>query len=66
MMHSWVVGGQHHFVSHKYLYQYANHAAWLEDHCRRSNGGNAFALLGGALNHPVSRVWAGYWQRNAS
>lgn len=61
-----MVRGQHHFVSPKYLYQYANHAAWLEDHRRRSNGGNAFALLGGALNHPVSRVWAGYWQRAAS
>src|SRR5690606_8300062 len=60
-----MVRGQHHFVSHKYLYQYANHAAWLEDHRRRSNGANAFALLGGALNHPVSRVWAGYWQRSA-
>jgi len=60
-----MVRGQHHFVSPKYLYQYANHAAWLEDHRRRSNGGNAFALLGGALNHPVSRVWAGYWQRAA-
>ena len=58
-----MVIGQHHHVSHKYLYQYANHAAWLEDHRRRSNGGNAMALLGGALNHPVSRVWAGYWQR---
>jgi len=41
----------------------ANHAAWLEDHRRRSNGGNAMALLGGALAHGVSRVWAGYWQR---
>ena len=58
-----MVGGQHHHVSHRYLYQYANHAAWLEDHRRRSNGANADALLGGALNHPVSRVWAGYWQR---
>lgn len=58
-----MVGGQHHHVSHRYLYQYANHAAWLEDHRRRSNGGNAMALLGGALAHPVSRVWAGYWQR---
>jgi transposase-like protein len=58
-----MVAGQHHFVSHKYLHQYANHAAWLEDHRRRSNGANAFAILGGALNHPVSRVWAGYWQR---
>lgn len=60
-----MVGGQHHHVSHRYLYQYANHAAWLEDHRRRSNGGNAMALLGGALNHPVSRVWSGYWQRAA-
>jgi transposase-like protein len=58
-----MVGGQHHHVSYRYLYQYANHAAWLEDHRRRSNGGNAYALLGGALAHPVSRVWAGYWQR---
>ena len=58
-----LVGGQHHRVSHRYLYQYANHVAWLEDHRRRSNGGNAMALLGGALAHPVSRVWAGYWQR---
>ena len=61
-----MVGGQHHHVSHRYLYQYANHAAWLEDHRRRSNGGNAMALLGGALAHPVSRVWAGYWQRAAA
>ncbi|WP_127595702.1 IS1595 family transposase [Nitratireductor alexandrii] len=61
-----MVSGQHHHVSHRYLYQYANHAAWLEDHRRRSNGANAFALLGGALNHPVSRVWAGYWQRRAA
>ena len=60
-----MVAGQHHFVSHKYLYQYANHAAWLEDHRRRSNGANTYSLLGGSLNHPVSRVWAGYWQRAA-
>ena len=58
-----MVGGQHHHVSYRYLYQYANHAAWLEDHRRRSNGSNASALLGGALAHGVSRVWAGYWQR---
>lgn len=58
-----MVGGQHHFVSHKYLYQYANHAAWLEDHRRGSNGANAMTILGGALHHPVSRVWKGYWQR---
>jgi len=30
-----IVGGQHHHVSYSYLYQYSNHAAWLEDHRRR-------------------------------
>ncbi|MDB5552714.1 MAG: family transposase [Rhizobium sp.] len=58
-----MVSGQHHHVSHKYLYQYANHAAWCEDHRRRSNGGNAAGILGAALGHPVSRAWKGYWQR---
>ncbi|TGS45199.1 MULTISPECIES: IS1595 family transposase [unclassified Mesorhizobium] len=58
-----MVSGQHHHVSAHYLYQYANHAAWLEDHRRDSNGDNANAIIGNALNHPVSRVWSGYWQR---
>lgn len=55
--------GQHHRVSPKYLHLYAGHAAWLEDHRRRSNGDNAFAIVGNAMHHPVSGVWAGYWQR---
>ncbi len=59
-----MVSGQHHFVSHKYLYQYAKHAAWLEDHRGNDNGTNAHRLLGNALNHPVSSIWAGYWQRS--
>ena len=61
-----MVSGQHHHVSHKYLYQYAKHAAWLEDHRRRSNGANAYALVAGALNHPVSNVWVGHWQKRAA
>lgn len=60
-----MVQGQHHGVSPQYLHQYAHHAAWCEDHRRRSNGGNAFGLLGLALHQPVSRNWAGYWQRAA-
>lgn len=60
-----MVDGQHHHVSPKYLYQYANHAAWIEDHRARSNGANTFALLGASLKHPVSREWKGYWQRTA-
>jgi hypothetical protein len=55
---------QHHHVSPHYLYQYATHAAWLEDHRRLGNGALARRALGLALRHPVSRNWKGYWQRN--
>ena len=58
-----MVDGQHHRVCAKYLYQYANEAAWKEDHRRLSNGTAAHRTLGLALHHPVSRNWAGYWQR---
>ncbi|WP_421952903.1 IS1595 family transposase [Pelagibacterium sp.] len=61
-----MVAGQHHGVSPKYLHQYSAHAAWLEDHRRRDNGGNAMAVVANAMAHPVSRVWKGYWQRNAA
>lgn len=58
-----MVDGQHHHVSPQYLYQYANHAAWLEDNRGVDNGGLANRALGLALKHPVSRNWKGYWQR---
>ena len=58
-----MVTGQHHGVSPKYLHQYSAHAAWLEDHRRRDNGANANAVVANAMAHPVSRAWAGYWQR---
>ena len=61
-----MVDGLHHDVSPQYLYQYANHAAWLEDHRRLDNGSLAFRALGLALKHPVSRDWKGYWQRQAT
>lgn len=58
-----MVRGQHHFVSPKYLHQYATHAAWLEDHRRESNGDLTIRVLGNAMAAPVSREFAGYWQR---
>jgi transposase-like protein len=61
-----MVGGQHHHCSSKYLHQYAAHAAWMEDHRREPNGTLARRALGLALAHPVSRNWAGYWQRAAA
>ncbi len=61
-----MVNGQHHGVSPKYLHQYASHAAWLEDHRRRSNGVNAYATITNAMQSPVSKNWKGYWQRSSN
>jgi hypothetical protein len=61
-----MVDGQHHHVSPRYLYQYAHHAAWMEDHRRLDNGSLMRRALGLALAHPVSRQWKGYWQRGAA
>ncbi|KQI67061.1 transposase [Loktanella sp. 3ANDIMAR09] len=60
-----MVLGQHHQVSPQYLYQYANHAAWLEDNRRTDNGTLAHVLVSNAMDAPVSRSWKGYWQRAA-
>ncbi|MFD0916887.1 IS1595 family transposase [Pseudahrensia aquimaris] len=58
-----MVEGQHHHVSPHYLYQYANQAAWLEDHRFESNGELAARAVGNAMKSAVSRNWKGYWQR---
>ncbi|GGL62488.1 IS1595 family transposase [Wenxinia marina] len=60
-----MVAGQHHHVSPQYLHQYATHAAWLEDNRRTDNGGLGRRLVANAMGSPVSRNWAGYWQRAA-
>jgi transposase-like protein len=57
--------GQHHHISGKYLLSYACEMAWKEDNRRVDNGAQHKAVTSLALTHPVSRVWAGYWQRNA-
>lgn len=59
-----MVRGQHHHVSARYLHQYAEHAAWLEDHRELDNGAVAKRITSLAMAHPVSRNWKGYWQRN--
>jgi len=57
--------GVHHHFSAGYLHQYAGEMAWREDHRRTSNGAQFRAVTAAAAAHPVSRQWAGYWQRNA-
>ncbi|WP_043339636.1 IS1595 family transposase [Belnapia moabensis] len=55
--------GQHHHISGKYLGAYAREMAWREDTRRRPNGTLHGLAAAAALGHPVSRIWAGYWQR---
>jgi hypothetical protein len=56
--------GQHHHISGKYLGAYAGEMAWKEDNRRMANGTLHGMATDAALRHPVSRVWAGYWQRS--
>ncbi len=57
--------GTHHHIAGPYLDQYANEAAWREDHSRIANGRQAGLVLGATLASKQSRSWAGYWQRAA-
>lgn len=56
--------GQHHHISGRYLAFYAREMAWREDNRRQPNGNLHQMATAAALAHPVSRVWAGYWQRS--
>ena len=56
--------GRHHHVSGRYLAFYAREMAWREDNRRQPNGSLHEMATAAALAHPVSRVWAGYWQRS--
>ena len=60
-----MIRGQHHKVSPQYLHQYASEAAWKEDHRSVANGAQAGRVISLAMASPVSRQWAGYWQRAA-
>ena len=55
--------GVHHRISAHYLGRYASEMAWREDHRRRPNGELYMLAAAAALKHPVSKEWAGYWQR---
>ncbi len=55
--------GTHHHIAGPYLSFYAAEMAWREDRRRISNGEQFLLATCAALEHPVSRVWKGYWQR---
>ena len=56
--------GIHHRIAGKYLDWYAADVAWREDRRRTPFDEQAQSVLASALNHPVSRDMAGYWQRD--
>ncbi len=58
--------GVHHHISGPYLASYASEMAWREDNRRVSNGEQYLIAANAALTSPVSRQWAGYWQREAN
>ena len=58
--------GIHHHLSGPYLASYSHELAWRENNRRVSNGEQFLTVTNLALAHPVSRYWAGYWQRNES
>lgn len=57
--------GTHHRIAGPYLAAYAAEMGWREDHRRQSNGMLYQLTAAAAATHPVSRQWAGYWQRSA-
>jgi hypothetical protein len=59
-----MIEGQHHHVSVRHLNQYANEAAWKEDHRELHNGALAHRALGLALNNSKSKFFSGYWHRS--
>ncbi|MDB5678200.1 IS1595 family transposase [Sphingomonas bacterium] len=57
--------GTHHHIAGPYLYAYAGEMAWREDNRRVPNGDQTAMVVRSAMVSPVSRKWAGYWQRGA-
>ena len=57
--------GTHHHIAGPYLSAYAGEMAWREDNRRVANGEQAGMVVRSAMVSPVSRKWAGYWQRGA-
>ena len=55
--------GTHHHIAGPYLGSYAREMAWREDNRRVANGEQTAKVGVSAMRSPVSRTWAGYWQR---
>lgn len=55
--------GTYRHFSRQYAQAYNGECAWREEHRRHSNGEQFVLTLAGALHHPPSAIWRGYYQR---
>lgn len=55
--------GTYFHISRQYAHAYNGECAWREEHCRSSNGDQFILMAAGALHHPSSKHWRGYYQR---
>ena len=56
--------GQYHQIAGVYLSSYLAELGWRENHRRDDTASRFEQVTGAALKSPVSRQWAGYWQRH--
>lgn len=59
----WAEIGTNHHISGRYLHCYANDVAWCEDNRCQPNGDPYNLAVAAAMDHLVSRVSKGDWQR---
>lgn len=55
--------GTYFHISRQYALAYNGECAWREEHRRSPNGDQFLLLAAGALHHPSSKHWRGYYQR---
>ena len=58
-----MVRGTHRNISRQHAHAYNGECAWREEHRRISNGEQFILIAAGALHHPSSSIWRGYYQR---
>ncbi|MBX3564010.1 MAG: IS1595 family transposase [Sphingomonas sp.] len=55
--------GTYRHFSRQYAQAYNGECAWREEHRRSPNGDQFILIAAGALHHPPSPIWRGYYQR---
>jgi hypothetical protein len=59
----WMYNGAYRHFSRQYAHAYNGECAWRGEHREQTNGEQFILALAGALHHPPSPIWRGYYQR---